>query len=376
MVFFEKRNLIPLIPNRVRRNYRGGAGIDRLQGRDGAADSDQPEDWVASLVAAKNPGLPPVDHEGFSRCALNAHGSVARPFLIDVIRSDPEFYLGGEYYRKHGVDLGFLLKILDSGMRLHTQVHPTAAFAQEYLASPYGKLECYYILEARPGTSPYIRLGFQHLPSREEWKRIILEQDIAAMDRCFEKVPVRPGEVWYIPGGVPHAIGENIMMLEIMEPSDLVVRCEFEREGIIVPPEARFMGKDIDFCLDIFHYEEKSVEEITAAYRINPTLMGESFAFKHEQLVGSELSPGFRVERITVEPSSKFHLERSENTRAGGGLPAVALVTRGGVQFTAGNEKEILKSGDSIFIAAGADWTGIENKGTAAAELCLVLPAE
>ena len=63
------------------------------------------------------------------------------------------------------------------------------------------------------------------------------KQDKARMDGCFEKIPVQVGEVWYIPGGMPHAIGEGITMLEIMEPSDLVVRCEFEREGIVVPGE-------------------------------------------------------------------------------------------------------------------------------------------
>ena len=53
------------------------------------------------------------------------------------------------------------------------------------------------------------------------------KQDKARMDGCFEKIPVQVGEVWYIPGGMPHAIGEGITMLEMMEPSDLVVRCEF-----------------------------------------------------------------------------------------------------------------------------------------------------
>jgi mannose-6-phosphate isomerase len=40
-------------------------------------------------------------------------------------------------------NLGFLTKLLDSGMRLQTQVHPTAAFAKESTGSPWGKLECH-----------------------------------------------------------------------------------------------------------------------------------------------------------------------------------------------------------------------------------------
>ena len=46
-------------------------------------------------------------------------------------------------------------------------------------------------------------------------------------------------------------------MLEIMEPSDLVVRCEFEREGIVVPEDGRFMGQ---MCIrDSFYRDMTSV---------------------------------------------------------------------------------------------------------------------
>ena len=128
-------------------------------------------------------------------------------------------------------------------MRLHVQAHPSTRFANEVMGMPYGKLECYYILHVRDGISPYIRLGFQQY-ARKRW----LEGNCGetgtrpGWNGCFEKIPVQVGEVWYIPGGMPHAIGEGITMLEIMEPSDLVVRCEFEREGIVVPEDGRFDG--------------------------------------------------------------------------------------------------------------------------------------
>ncbi len=71
-----------------------------------------------------------------------------------------------------------------------------------------GKTEAYYILSTRPEvTEPYIYLGFQHPPTREELRQMIVEQDIAAMERCFEKIPVKPGDVYVVPGGLPHAIG-------------------------------------------------------------------------------------------------------------------------------------------------------------------------
>jgi mannose-6-phosphate isomerase len=363
MSSYERHFLLKLLPNRVRRNYRGGAGIDRLQGKSNPADGDRPEEWVASLVAAKNPGLPPVKDEGYSLC-----GPAGSPVpLADLLRDEPEWYLGEELFRRNGIDLGFLLKILDSSMRLHVQAHPTAAFAQQRLNSRYGKLECYYILDVRPGTNPYIRLGFQRLPHREEWKRIILEQDIPAMDRCFTPVPVKSGEVWHIPGGMPHAIGENILMLEIMEPSDLVVRCEFEREGVTVPPEARFMGKGLDFCLDIFHYEEKSVEEITQKYRLTPRILESGPGFTVEEIVGAETSSSFRVHRLSLEPGKIASLP--------GGICRAALATRNGALFSCDHEEVSLGQGEGLFIAAKATKTEVRALPERPAEICFVLPA-
>jgi mannose-6-phosphate isomerase len=257
--------LLLLPPNRVRRNYRGGASLDALAGVAEPRDGDRPEDWIASTTRATNPGLPAIADEGLARVSVTDRSSLP---LIDLFAAAPEFYLGSNHVARLGTQLGFLAKLLDSSIRLHVQAHPTADFARRHLGSRWGKLETYVILGARPGVEPYIRLGFQRPPTPAEWRRIVLEQDIAAMDACFDRVPLRVGEVWLVPGGLPHAIGEGVLMLEVMEPTDLVVRCEFEREGIVVPPAGRFMGRDPDFALGIFDYTELPVAEVRRRYRI------------------------------------------------------------------------------------------------------------
>ena len=40
---------------------------------------------------------------------------------------------------------------------------------------------------------------------------------------CLHKVPVKPGELWFVDGGIPHAIGAGCFMIELKEPSDLMV---------------------------------------------------------------------------------------------------------------------------------------------------------
>ena len=89
-------------------------------------------------------------------------------------------------------------------------------------------------------------------------------------------------------------------MLEIMEPSDLVVRCEFERENVVVPEEARFMGRGLDFCLDVFDYTEYSAEEVREKCRIEPQVLEKTKAWERRRLAGENLTPCFFVESLQI----------------------------------------------------------------------------
>lgn len=332
-------NPILFLPrNLVRRNYIGGAGISQLHNDLICTDSNQPEEWVGSLIEARNPGLENIEHEGL---AFFLNG-IEKNYLVELIKGDPAYYLGDIYTKEQKYEFGFLFKILDSAMRLHVQAHPTAEFARKYMNAPYGKLECYYILEVRDGVEGYIRLGFQKEVSKKSWRKIIKNQEIVAMDQLFEKIPVKPGEVWYIPGGMPHAIGEGITMLEIMEPSDLVVRCEFCREGITVPPEARFMGRDLDFCLDIFDYTKHTKEEIREQFCLEPKVLSKTPQLFIEELIGSNITKGFQVLRVSVKQEATYIKDRT---------PEMGVVCKGNIRIEQGETALDLKQGDSFFLA-------------------------
>lgn len=298
-----KQPLLRLLNNRVRRNYQGGKCLDRWEGVASPTDGPRPEDWLASTTPAVNRGMDLIENEGLGR-VVPAGGSA--PILADLFRDHGEYYLGREHLNRVGPHLGFLAKLLDSSMRLHTQVHPTREFARQYLNSPYGKLECYVILGVREEGPGLIRLGFQRAPTRERWREIIARQDIAAMDACFDPIPVTPGEVWWVPGGLVHALGAGLLLLEVMEPSDLVVRCEFNREGIIVPPEARFMGRDLEFCLDVFDYTPYSTADITQRCRVNPRVIAQSAAHEETLCISHDLTRCFSVRRLRVRESFQW----------------------------------------------------------------------
>ena len=118
--------LMKLPRNRVRRNYLGGAGIDHLHGESVCRDNDQPEEWVGSMVEAVNPGMEPVDKEGLTKVETED----GEFFLRDLVDGSRKYYLGDSIHKDGTWQLSFLLKILDSAMRLHVQVHPTTSGAE------------------------------------------------------------------------------------------------------------------------------------------------------------------------------------------------------------------------------------------------------
>jgi mannose-6-phosphate isomerase len=346
--------ILKMKPNRVRRNYTGGKLLEEIANKANPEDSQMPEEWLCSTVVASNPGLPLIKEEGLSKCEIDY--TVKK--LIDVIENDKEFYLGNDETTT------FLTKWLDSKIRLHVQAHPTREFSKEHFNTPFGKFECYYIMKIRDDIkNPYIRMGFQNAPSKEEWTRIVREQDIEAMDKCFKPVPVKEGDVVFIPGGYPHAIGEGLLLLEIMEPSDLVVRCEYEREGLIVPPEARFMKKGLEFCMNVFNYEQNSVQDINDKFFVKPQLLQETENYKKYLLLDSEISKCFELQKYTFTGNATIKLDDRY---------AVLVVINGKGKIKSKDETESYKMLDNFFIAAKLNTISFEIEEPT--EICIILP--
>lgn len=324
-------NIIKFSSNRVWRTYQGGKQLDLIEGKEDPQDSSFPEDWIGSTVEARN-----VGHEEVTEGLAMVTNDDGQPVLFrDLITKDQLYYLGANRDSVRSMDDIPLVKYLDSATRLHFQAHPTRAFALERLGLPRGKTEAYVILEIRDDVSdPYIYAGFQRSPSREELKVWIERQDIASIEKCFDRIPVKPGDVFLLPGGRPHALGEGILMLEIMEPSDLAVRFEFERCGYVIPEQARFMDRGIETALDVFNFDPVPPEKIDEEFRCNPKVLASDEAGNClEELIGPDKTSCFTVKRASVNGIYR----RREDVFFYG------VVTQGSGTFHTGN----MRSGDN-----------------------------
>ncbi|EFH79667.1 type I phosphomannose isomerase catalytic subunit [Ktedonobacter racemifer] len=288
---------LEVLPTRVRRTYRGGSLIDRWHGVPNADDSDRPEEWLASVTRAVNPGFPPIENEGLSRVQFGGKEQL----LLDVFEAAEEAMLGSKHIKQYGRQLGMLAKLIDSSERLSIQVHPDKPFAKRYFHSDYGKTECWYILGTRRGNGqePYLLMGFRPGITKEYWHKLYVEQDIEGMVACLNKVTPKPGDTFFIPGGLPHAIGPGCFLLEIQEPTDYTLRSECTRQdGTPIPEQLIHQGLGEKLLMECFHYVGMTEEQLDARCRLQPKTLFYSMDGSCTLLVGEDVTPCFSIQRI------------------------------------------------------------------------------
>lgn len=235
--------ILKLQHKRVERLYKGGARIDQLVGKGSGENTLFSEDWIASDVA---PGISLTDG--------------GEP-LDQLLEREGERILGENSVRTCGKRMPILAKLLDSTQRLAIQVHPTVAFAREHFHSPFGKTECWYMLDVWEDSGVY--LGFKPGITKAVWQACFEKQE-GLLD-WLHWIPVKKGDCLYIPGGMPHAIGAGCFLAELQEPTDLIVIPErLGPSGQPVPESRMHGGLGFEKMLDCFTYEGLTLQEVEA----------------------------------------------------------------------------------------------------------------
>jgi mannose-6-phosphate isomerase len=338
---FSKR-IIRVLPERAKRTYFGGREIDRFTGTS-YGDGEYPEMWIASTVQSfgSEPG------EGLSKAVMDGKTFILR----DLIVKDPVGMLGKEhFYGGYKDNPGVLVKMIDSLNRLIIQVHPNLSFAKQIFNSDYGKTEGWYILHTRTdiGEKPYVLLGFREGITREKWKDIIDRQDIGEMINCLHKFYVNAGDIFFVEGGVPHAIGPGCCLLEIQEPTDYTLRAETKTpEGKPLPEELIHQGAGFDALIDCFSYEGLSKEETRRRWKLEARVSEEP-GLKRTSIFSEELTKTFGMEELTI--TGNYRLNRH-------GRFAICFVLDGTGSVGTSGQAEVLKKGDILFIPAGINET-------------------
>jgi mannose-6-phosphate isomerase len=275
---------VALSPNQPETFYRGSGRLAAFRGGD---LPPRPEDWVASTTTRF--------HRAPSGLSTLADGTT----LADAIAENPLAWLGPEHVDRYGADPALLVKLLDAGQRLPLHAHPSRAFATSHLASPYGKTEAWIVLDAAPGAS--VHLGFAREVSTDELAGWVRAQDVAAMLAATNEVPIAPGDTILCPAGMPHAIGENVMVIELQEPTDFSVLLEWD--GFAVDTGDTTLGLPFELALSCVDRTAWPLSRLAAlrggsgASLLPPDAGG---FFRAERLVDRSRCVGFAVLVVTT----------------------------------------------------------------------------
>lgn len=115
-----------------------------------------------------------------------------------------------------GAAFPLLLKLLDARDNLSVQVHPGDAYAREHEGMP-GKTEAWVILSADEGA----QIAYGVRDTGVGLGEIMARGDIKS---ALNFIQVKPGDVYYIPHGMIHALGGGVMAYEIQQSSSATYR--------------------------------------------------------------------------------------------------------------------------------------------------------
>lgn len=114
-----------------------------------------------------------------------------------------------------------LLKFISSEESLSVQVHPDDAYAGKYENGKLGKTEAWVILDCCEGAQ--IVFGTAPGMTREKLTEACAKGG-ETLRSSLRFVDVKPGDVYFIPAGMLHAIGAGITLMEIQQSSDVTYR--------------------------------------------------------------------------------------------------------------------------------------------------------
>lgn len=205
--------------------------------------------------------------------------------LRELIEEDVAALMGRSSYV--GGEFPLLVKLIDAADRLSVQVHPDDAYAAR-TEGDRGKTEMWYIVEAEEGAE--IVCGLTDGADSADFA------DAVARGACLEALKrqkVRAGETYFIPSGLPHAIGKGILIAEIQQNCDLTYRVyDYERRQ----KDGTLRELHVQKALDVIRpFSEGEIEEIRYARRDDAAsedtdLLADCAYFRVRRLCGKESS--------------------------------------------------------------------------------------
>ena len=330
--------VLPLEPNRIRRLYVGGMGLDKWQNLPiTTLETTMSEDMCVNTGPYIGPG-DPYD-QGYSQTILE--GEKTR--LASLIESDEEGYLGKEYVNRTHGHSGVCCRVGDSVNRLIIQYHPTNEFAKKHFNYPFGKTEAWYIVATRDEGEHFTYAGFKEWVTREYIRDCFIHSDSNGLEKALHKIYFKPKDMILIPQGMVHAMGGGATFMEFHTPCDYTFRLEKHFDGNTISDDELHYGLGIDALLDGIDYTTYSEKEISEKILYTPKKLERNNGSLLYELLSTTDTNDFGVQKLILDGS--FTLQRAP-------YHYIFVVAKGDVSVTSNNHTTTVRQGRAAFVPA------------------------
>jgi mannose-6-phosphate isomerase len=255
-----------------------------------------------------------------SDTSMVINGFLAGKTLDQVLLQFPEELTG--YCNSRSFP--WLIKFLDATDKLSVQVHPDDQLASRF-SGERGKAEMWYILNAGPEAE--IIYGLKPGVDKAAFLQALEQEQVV---RCLNRVKVKQGDVFYIPPGLVHALGRDILVAEVQQNSDTTYRIyDYNR---------------MDEC---GRHRELHIPKALEAIDFNLNPVKTNFCIPLE-------SRYFRVDILDITPHTLTRLPAKE-------LQALLILQGEGIILHNAIQLQI-RAGNAVVIPA--ELTGVELHGT------------
>lgn len=250
--------------------------------------------------------------------------------LDAVLKIHPE-YLGT--HGRNQYELPILIKYIDAKEKLSIQVHPSDEYAMQYENGSLGKTEMWYVVDA--GKDAELIYGFYQDTDRETVQKSL---ERGTIEKYLQKIKVKKDDIFYIEAGTVHAIGADILLVEVQENSNLTYRLyDYER----VDKNGKKRELHIEKALDNIKYKGSDMPR-------QPMRV-----LHYERGCASELlcrCKYFQVYRMLM---NNFHLEKAVKLQTDFTSFQVLLCLEGSARLTAPDDYVLnFSKGDCVFVPA------------------------
>lgn len=306
-------SVTPLYPLRFEPIFKeklwGGEKIKTVLGKDFGDLPNCGESWEISGVAGD--------------VSVVSEGPLQGKSLQELLFTYGADLVGEKSYQASPNEFPLLIKFLDAGADLSVQVHPNDAQAMAKHGCK-GKTEMWYVIDNDPGAN--LITGFKQEMNRESYLEALNGGRIMEVLNIEE---VDAGDVFYIPPGRVHTIGQGLLICEIQQTSDITYRIyDFDR----VDAQGKKRDLHTEAALEVLDFKRYDNYKSTYTDTPNETV----------QLVKAEY---FETNKLTFDLS----LVRDHGQRDS----FVIYVCIGGAcLLRAGNHELALQTGDSVLVPA------------------------